>query len=306
MGLLHTKSIFFFAMLLCIQTSLIAQNRFSQHPDSAIIHTEDIHLFWKVFDATSPSFNKNALQKDYLDAGSKGLKGFINMRIESGANLSKTIKKNLNYYQKIRQSSLSVDAKRDTLFAYFNSLKKLYPQAIFPDVYFVIGAINTGGTTFKDGLIIGAEMFGKESAEFKPRLHIDVLNLVVIHELIHFQQNYSKDNTLLAQCIKEGAADFLCELITGSHSNKEIYLYGNSHEKELWLEFQKNKQNLQWTPWLYYTKEKSRPKDLGYWMGYKIVQAYYEKMTDKKQAIYDILNIKDFNAFLKDSEYQAL
>ena len=35
-----------------------AQTKFTNNPDSAIIHTEDIVLFWKVFDATNPEFDK--------------------------------------------------------------------------------------------------------------------------------------------------------------------------------------------------------------------------------------------------------
>ena len=56
--------------------------------------------------------------------------------------------------------------------------------------------------------------------------------------------------------------------------------------------------------WLYGTSKKdARPNDLGYWMGYQIVAQYFAKATDKKQAIYDILNIKDYGEFLKKSGY---
>jgi hypothetical protein len=281
------------------------QNRFNTIPDSAIIHTEDISLFWTVFDQSSPKFNGENFQILYLDSGSDGLKGFIKMRIESGKILSKIVKKNLSYYQQIRQSSLSISSKKDILYGYFSALKKLYPSAVFPDVYFVIGALNTGGTTFKGGLIIGAEMFGEETATFKPRLNIELANLIVVHELIHFQQNYVKDNSLLAQSIKEGAADFICELITGSHSNKPIYQYGNDHEGELWEEFKKDMHETNWTPWLYYTKDKTRPKDLGYWMGYKIVRAYFENSINKEEAIYNMLNINNFSEFLTKSGYNG-
>ena len=50
---------------------------------------------------------------------------------------------------------------------------------------------------------------------------------------------------------------------------------------------------------------KERPADLGYYIGYKICEAYYQNAKDKKQAIKDILGIKDFNQFLKDSGYQG-
>src|SRR6187551_854161 len=185
---------------------LQGQNTLSTNSDSVVFHTEDINLFWKVFDESSPKFNAKILQTNYLDAGSPGLKGFIKMRIESGSNLSKTIKNNLEYYQQIRESSLSIDSRKTKMLEYFFNLKKIYPAAVFPDVYFVIGAINTGGTTFPGGLIMGAEMFGKETEAFKPRLDIDKVELIVVHELVHYQQNYIANNTLLAQSIREGSA----------------------------------------------------------------------------------------------------
>jgi hypothetical protein len=289
--------------IICLIASATAFGQTYSNPDSVTLHTEDITLFWKVFDETAPKFNANTFQTEYLDAGSPGLKGFINMRIESGGNLSKNIKKNLDYYSAVRESTLSITGKIGKLQEYFHALKKLYDPAVFPDVYFVIGVQNSGGTTFKGGLIIGAEMFGKETGTFKPHVAIEKIELVVVHELIHYQQNYTPNNTLLAQSIREGSADFICELVSGTHSNTAIHEYGNSHAVELWVEFSSKMIGTDWTPWLYSTKDKSRPKDLGYWMGYKIVKAYYDKAQDKSQAVHDILNITDFNEFLKKSGY---
>lgn len=270
---------------------------------SAKIHTEDINLFWKVFDQTYPGIKSSVLETEYLQKGSKGLKAFIPNRIESGKNLSKVVKQNREYYESIRESSLSIDTKKELMSAHFKKFRQLYPAAVFPDVYFVIGAKNSGGTAFKGGLIIGAEMFGNPNNKIAPRLDIDLLDDVVVHELMHFQQNYAADYSLLAQSIKEGAADFLCELVTGTHSNKQIFEYGDVHEAELWNEFKVRMDSNDWSGWLYSQKDKSRPRDLGYWMGYKITKAYYDKAADKSKAITDILTIQDFRKFLANSGY---
>lgn len=281
-----------------------AQSGFPSSPDSAIIHTEDISLFWKVYDETKPEFDADKLKTQYLDAGSPGLKGFIFMRIESGKNLRKVIKADPSYYENIRNSSLQIDTEKETLRRYLHKMEALYPPSVFPDVYFVIGARNSGGTTFKGGLIVGAEMFGVETPSFKPRLPFSSVNLIVVHELVHFQQNYAKDMTLLNQCLREGAADFICELVADSHANQYFYTYGDAHEKELWEEFKSVMGGTKWDGWLYGgSKKEGRPNDLGYWMGYKICKAYYEKAADKSQAISDILNIKNASQFLEASGY---
>lgn len=285
--------------------AIFGQNTFSSIPDNAVIHIEDINTFWKVFDKTAPSFDPKVFQKEYIDVGSKGLRAFIKFRIRDGKNLSKTIKSNLTYYELIRESSFSVNQKKERFYECFRKLKEVYPKAVFPDVYFVIGAKNSGGTVFKGGLIIGAEMFGKTTDVAESVIDIDYIDEVVAHELIHFQQKYAKSKSLLAQCIKEGAADFLCELIAGDHSNKSIHEYGDAHSKELWEEFINEKDKTNWTNWLYYPSDTPRPKDLGYWVGYKITKAYYARMEDKGKAINEILNIKDFDKFLKKSGYNG-
>lgn len=291
-------------LLIVLHATVLCAQNFNTDPSKAVFHTEDISLFWSVYDLVHPKPDGDAFQKIYIDAGSVGLRAFVPNRIESGKNLAKVIKSNAAYYTSIRESSLSIANKKERFYECFAALKSMYPEAVFPDVYFVIGAKNSGGTTFDGGLIIGAEMFGEADAEIQAPLNIDLVDEVVTHELIHFQQNYAKDNSLLAQSIREGSADFIAELIAGSHSNKKIYIYGDAHEQELWKEFESRMLANDWNGWLYYQKDKSRPKDLGYWMGYKITKAYYEKASDKKMAIHEILNIQDFKSFLEKSGYE--
>lgn len=277
---------------------------FNDNPWKATFHTEDIELFWKVFDATFPKLSGDSFQQLYLDQGSIGLKGMIKNRIESGRNLSHIVRKQLKYYQYVRPFTLQIDEKKERIYECFENLKRLYPSALFPNVYFVIGANNTGGTIFGNGLIVGAERFGKSNSEHTPALDIEYVDELIIHEVVHFQQRYVNDNSLLAQCIKEGAADFVCELVAGDHSNRQAYVYGDKHKKELWAEFSSKMHGSDVTGWLYYSKDSAR-KDVGYWMGYQICRAYYDRMTDKKQAIEDIMNIGNFKEFFKLSGYEG-
>lgn len=130
---------------------------------------------------------------------------------------------------------------------------------------------------------------------------------IVIHELIHIEQNTAPANTLLARSINEGAADFISELVLGYNLNARIHEYGNAHEKELWEKFRKQMDGENTEEWLYngFDPNRGYPQDLGYYMGYRICQAYYQKAADKKQAVKDILEIQDFNAFLAKSGYEG-
>jgi hypothetical protein len=45
-----------------------------------IIHIEDVELFFKVYDGARGNPTAEQLQRDYLDAGSDGLRQFASMR----------------------------------------------------------------------------------------------------------------------------------------------------------------------------------------------------------------------------------
>ena len=45
----------------------------------------------------------------------------------------------------------------------------------------------------------------------------------------------------------------------------------------------------------------TKQADLGYYVGYLITRAYYRNAKDKRQAVYDILNIQDARAFYEAS-----
>ncbi|TDE48401.1 hypothetical protein [Flavobacterium sp. GT3P67] len=45
--------------------------------------------------------------------------------------------------------------------------------------------------------------------------------------------------------------------------------------------------------------------DQGYWIGYQICKSYYENATDKKQAIKEMLNIKNYKVFLEKSKWKT-
>jgi uncharacterized protein YjaZ len=157
-------------------------------------------------------------------------------------------------------------------------LKELYPPAVFPDVYFVIGRFNSGGTSSRHGLLIGAEMYRDPNR----------LPAIVSHELIHYQQRCEAP-TLLEHSFLEGSADFIGEMISGTQINNAAHAYGLAHEHELWHEFVPHFADRELYPWMYGTPPNGRPNDLGYFIGYRIAQAYYDKMSDKRQALRDII-----------------
>jgi hypothetical protein len=248
-------------------------------PDSARLVTSDVPRFWRALDMQPPEGLAAHLQQHYLEGGSVGLHDFIQGRILSAEDLALYIRSHRARYDSVRTRDLDMTRAEPGIRSAFRKLKALYPDAVFPSVYFVVGRFNSGGTASIHGLLIGVEM--QRSVEQVPA--------IVAHELIHYQQHY-ENRTLLAHAFLEGSADFLGEMISGSQINNAAHQYGMAHEQQLWQEFQPHFEDRDYFPWMYGRPDDGRPADLGYFIGYRIAQAYYNRAPDKAKAIRDIIS----------------
>lgn len=309
------KTIILVLAMLCGTFALSAQDTAepNRDPERAEIVTSDIDLFWKAYDKATPENDLIVYRDEYLKKGSVGLQEFTRIRIGSVCDLVETIDAHPHYFKQLRSGSMKIDSFKPKIRASFVRLKEIYPDAVFPSVYFLIGRMNSAGTLTDKGLLIGVDMFGRTDETPMEELSdwhkavvssIDRLPFIVAHELIHYQQAALNDRSLLAASIREGSADFIGELISGGQINPHLQQYGNARERELWLEFEKEMSGNDRSNWLYQgEKAKDRPADLGYYMGYKIAESYYKNSPDKKKAVRDILLVGDFPKFLEESRY---
>lgn len=309
-----------FTLLLLTTVNALAQTerRLNTDPKRVRFITSDIDNFWRAYDLAakeSDRMRKIAIFKtEYLDKGSDGLRSFDKLRIQGAENLVRRIESMPKYYASIRESTLRIVTMKAQMLSSFKRLKRLYPDAVFPDVYFLIGRASSGGTTGSPGLLIGAEMYGLTEASPRQELgkwHLAVLKPVedipgiVAHELIHYEQDDGEARTLLERCLREGGADFVGQMISTKNINTRAYEYGNSNEKSLWEEFLPEMNTDNTAKWLYNGGNVTdRPADLGYYMGYKICESYYRNSRNKKKTISDILTIKNAVEFLRLSHYQ--
>lgn len=237
----------------------------------------------------------------------------------AAVNLANVYSHNREYYDAIRANTLSVATSRtvtDAIRASFRRLKAIYPDARFGDVYFLMGIMNSAGTTGSTELLLGTEMNARDpstpmdglSAWHKAVIgQVSDLPHIVAHEMIHTEQApIAGRRTLLASALQEGGADFLAELISGHHIINPAYAYGDAHRAELWAEFRKAMDSTNTSGWLFQGDRTAPgvPADLGYWMGYRIAKAYYDRAADKAAAVRGILRAGDDpHAFLTASGY---
>ncbi|WP_373524452.1 DUF2268 domain-containing putative Zn-dependent protease, partial [Aquiflexum sp.] len=195
-------------------------------------------------------------------------------------------------------------------------LKEIYPESVFPPIYFLMGSLNNVGTPDGfAGMLIGTEHLCKSPeadltslSKFDKMVIFDVGQTVpiIVHEYVHLQQKNTTERTLLDYAIMEGAADFVTYLLLGDYSDPDLYEFGFAHEDQLWEIFKSQMHTEDTDDWLFnaYDPETGFPANLGYFIGFRICESYYQQSTDKRKAIKEILEIQDFKKFFIRSAYK--
>ena len=294
------------------------QPAYTTDPRKLKIIDTDVNNFWLAYDkAEADSARaKEIYQKYYFDKGTVALEFYYENKIKTVANFVKIHNRKRNYYKTCRANTLKAGQMKNQYRQSFINLKKIYPQAIYPPIYFVMGKLNSGGTVSPDGLILAMDHACMSSAvdtselttwEKKNIKDITELPHTVAHELIHYEQKaMASDTTLLRAAIVEGMADFIGELIAGKNSNERLLIFARGKETKIWEDFKKEMYLNRAYNWIANSDQETadKPADLGYWVGYQICKAYYKEAKNKRQAIYDMLHIKDYKDFLVKSKLE--
>lgn len=284
--------------------------------------TADVDRFWAAYDAGGKAGSAAAFQAGYLDLASSGLKDFISLRAVTASSVASMVRACPRYFAALRArpqlagAAAVVAAVREG----YARVKALYPAAVFPPVTLVVGRFSTVGTISPGGVLIGAEFYGSDETtpldELGPFQRnyarpLWSLPIVIAHEHTHALQRRKSavfarpGKNLLEQALLEGGADFVGELVSGSNLNARIFSFGLANEGALWTEFQSEMHGTDVTRWLYNqgAETADRPGDLGYFIGYRIAQAFYARAGDKLAALAAIIEVSDADAFLAESGY---
>ena len=278
-------------------------------PLTAIIHTEDAERFAALWRATNGKPTAEQLQRDYVDKGSYGISVFTPGRINDGENLAQRIARHPERYADAVNRCLPLVAAANTdLRSIYLGLKGLIPDAQLPQIYMVVGAGNSGGTADAKAQVLGLEVICAENQT--PEKFRQTLRYFFAHETVHTLQSRPPEDDkspLLTTILYEGAADFIASVITGEQSSPERAAWGTPREQALWIALKADLASP--TPpaqrWIY--NYQSAPEgwqsDLGYWIGHRIWQGYYDRAADKHQAIRDMLQMNNAQMILERSDY---
>jgi hypothetical protein len=272
------------------------------------IQTEDVARFYAVYDAAGGHPTAEELQHDYLDRGSPGLHHLMTARGVTAERIAQAVATRPELYTEARTCMAALPRVRARLDAAFGKLVALYPEAQKPPVTIGVGrgrpvAISGPG----DGVQVGLEAMCSPVGRFLNPNVDDRFVYVIAHEYIHSQQDPGLANdehpTVLERSLLEGAAEFMGEMISGDVGYGAFRASTKGREMEIETRFAADMDKTDLSDWLDNTTPE-KLGDLGYFVGYRIVKAYYQHAPDKRRAIGEIIRLNDAHAFLARSGWR--
>ena len=267
-----------------------------------IIQIEDVERFYHLYDLTKGHPTAERLQH-YIDGGTQGLHEFARIRRITGASIEANLVKHPETYSDAKRCMAVLPRVRQRLKASLQKFGELYADARFPPVTIAVGRGKPVGV----GSPVSGVQIGLEALCATNWLNPDVEERfvhVIAHEYVHVQQVRElvddEHPTVLEMSLIEGAAEFVGELISGDVAYSHLRTTTKGREKEIETDFQADMQKRDLSDWLY-NSTSDKPGDLGYWVGYRIVKAYYLKANDKHRALREIIGLKDPESFLAKS-----
>ncbi len=113
--------------------------------------------------------------------------------------LLRAVGKYPRYYAAVRPTTLSVDTNSritQGIRRGLGRLTALYPEARYPNIYFLIGTLSTGGTVAQSGMLMGTEQSASDpttpldelpdwARKNMPNHRFEQLVVLVVHEAVH-------------------------------------------------------------------------------------------------------------------------
>lgn len=286
--------------------SVAACQSASRDAPSPTIQIEDVARFYQIYDAADGRPGAERLQRDYIDAGTEGLRTFARLRNTTGARIAEAVSTRPEIYEDARRCADVLPAVRRRLEDAMRNLADIYPDARFPPVTIAVGRgrpVGIGNPA--TGVQIGLEALC--ATDFLNPDVEDRFVYVIAHEFVHVQQSpelaEAEEFTVLELSLIEGAAEFIAELTAGSVAYSHLDEVVEGREREIETAFAAEMDGTDLSNWLYNTTAETTG-DLGYWVGHRIVESYYRRAPDKRRAVREILEMTDARAFLDASGWR--
>ena len=304
------KITLFTAILLLIvgaNTSSYSQPSYPTKPGESQLIITDLDNFLEAYDQLQPGVDSIAvLNQYYFDRASAGLKEFILRHGLTPELLIDAMQEDPEEYDQIKEFVSNIEETHKEFLISLDQFSEVLPNAMYPPTYLLVGANRGIGQASKLGQLVTVTRVIDDP---------DKLMMMIIHELSHFQQAmsiggeqyvalYSTPNNMLGLCLREGGAEFITSLVLNRITQEKSLSYLEENMDDLKSKFQTDLKDQNTDYWLWGSLNQNEyPKLLGYAMGHKICETYYNRADDKEKALDDILGITQPEDFLKNSGF---
>lgn len=269
---------------------------------------EDLTRFWTAYDsivaASDTLVQIRLLNQLYLAPATEGLKSLCEVRRYTPESYLRAIRSYPAFWKSIRHNSQNLEPVKEEIRKDIALLRKHYPVLKPATVYFLMGAFRTNGTIQQGRVLLGVEMALTDASvdvhELPDHLQtyyqlyhpLEQVGLLCTHEYIHTLQKPPQDN-LLCNTLYEGIAEFVSCHVTGKPSSLPNFAFGLKEEARIKARYE---QDL-FLPgvlnnWMWGTNTNElKERDLGYFIGYRIAEAYLTNAKNKSNAIRELIEL---------------
>ncbi len=301
------RIILLITLMFSILNHIKAQPNYPSDPQQAIFIYSDLENFKEAYDHLNAGVDTiQILNTFYFEKASVGLREYIGKHKLTPEMLKKAIVNNKEKYDQISSFIDGLILFKQRYSETMQKYKEVIPDAMFPPTYLLVGANRGIGQGSRYGqLVTITKVLDNE----------ELLLKLIVHELSHFQQArvqgfekyialYSSPNNMLGLCLREGGAEFITSLVLQDITKAKALKYLNENEKELKTRFKEDLLTQNQKFWLWESLNQNKyPNLLGYVMGLKINQSFYENSIDKDKALHVILKSTNPEDILKKSGY---
>jgi hypothetical protein len=293
-------------VMACLAVSCAAPRGSIVSSTAIEIQTEDVTRFFDLYERTGGQPTAAQLQQFYIQPGSEGLHHLMKVRNVNAERIARALVDQPELYSYARTCMTALPDIRDRLASSFENLLERYPNSSRPPIAILISRgrpVAIAGP--RTGVQVALEALCSENAARYLGANIeDRFVYLIAHEYIHVQQAPEQPSpTVLERALQEGIADFLGELISGGISNVAVHVAARGRELEIEEKFAADLDRRDLSAWFDNTTA-ADVGQLGYWVGYRIAQAYYSKASDRQAAIREMIQLTDAGDFFAKSGWR--
>ena len=311
------KGVLILSVLVAVAATAVeslAQQRLTENvvsdPSAARFVYKDVENFVRAMEKVASGTDTAAvLRAEYFDQATPGLQMFTQKYDLTLERLLEAIRRHPQKYSSLHESLAALRSQESNYRKIYADLQGEIQNAVFPPTYFLVGAHRGIGSGSVEGPLITIEKKTIESISAD-------LPATLVHEMVQMQQLAAlgeayfaifngEQKTLLALSVREGVATYFAERVAGGSVHKNLARkFLLEHEENFWRRFRPEMLGHETGEWLWSSPgDPQQPRDLGYAIGARIVETFYERAEDKDEAVRAILAITDYEKFLARSGY---